>query len=108
MQQHPPTPAGGASPASVQLANVVLSCGDRRSNEALLLCTEAQRWRKLGPGRYAIKSRSTNGLVYVVTLHQCTCPDFTRRGEPCKHILAVRLHYAFVAAIAVARVDLSE
>ena len=36
------------------------------------------------------------GRFYLTSMHTCDCPDFTRRGKVCKHILAVRLHVALV------------
>lgn len=42
---------------------------------------------------YEVPSQSGNGS-YVVSLDgdpYCTCPDFKKRGRPCKHIYAVRM-----------------
>lgn len=33
----------------------------------------------------------TTGKPYTTTLYSCTCPDFTRRKKPCKHILKLAI-----------------
>jgi transposase len=49
-----------------------------------------------GNGFYSVPSQS-GGTPYTVTLNppyptvpMCSCPDFEKRGEPCKHVFAVR------------------
>ena len=43
---------------------------------------------------YRVPSQSGNG-AYIVntdpTKASCTCPDFAKRGRPCKHIVAVEI-----------------
>ena len=34
----------------------------------------------------------TNRQIYEVTYNSCTCPDFTKRKDPCKHIYALVLN----------------
>lgn len=38
----------------------------------------------------AIIENSTRDSFYTVTLNSCTCPDFQKRGLPCKHIYKLR------------------
>jgi hypothetical protein len=95
--QHSQSLAGGAPSETVQLAQVSLSFDDQRSMQGLLLAAQADSWRQLGDNRYGIASSRTKGLVYVVSLYVCTCPDWERRRLPCKHVIAVRLHTAIRA-----------
>ena len=54
--------------------------------------------RALGHGRYSVPS--CTGGSYVVDLaplggeESCTCRDFERRGEPCKHMYCATLYRA--------------
>ena len=44
---------------------------------------------------YKVPSQSGNGS-YVVSVDDepfCSCPDFEKRQQPCKHIYAVELHH---------------
>lgn len=38
----------------------------------------------------AIIENSTHDSYYTVTMNSCTCPDFQKRGVPCKHIYKLR------------------
>lgn len=38
----------------------------------------------------AIIENSTRDSYYTVTMNSCTCPDFQKRGVPCKHIYKLR------------------
>ncbi len=40
--------------------------------------------------RTAIIENSTHDSYYTVTMNSCTCPDFQKRGLPCKHICKLR------------------
>jgi hypothetical protein len=44
-----------------------------------------------GPLGTSVHCLSDWGTVYTVNGAQCSCPDFLRRGGPCKHSLAVGL-----------------
>ena len=63
---------------------------------------------KLGKNRvfteYRVSNPQTKGQ-YTVTVrgfdtgdNACTCPDFQRRGQPCKHVEAVQIHCALIQA----------
>ncbi len=39
-----------------------------------------------------------NHLIYNVTYHSCTCPDYTRRYKPCKHMYALLLNLGVISA----------
>ncbi len=58
----------------------------------------------IGKGRYTVPGCS--GGVYVVDLavfggtESCTCPDFQRYKEPCKHVYAGSLYRAKARAAA--------
>src|SRR2546422_9994020 len=45
---------------------------------------------------WVVPSQSERGKKYIVSgldvdAPRCTCPDFETRGEPCKHVYAVRV-----------------
>ncbi len=67
-----------------------------RAYKALEIAASADRWLRVGVAdgqvAYAIPSQFKPGLGYVVDVDTCTCRDFELRQEPCKHVLAVRLH----------------
>ncbi len=73
-----------------------VSTSDPRSLKALDILQTADRWLRIrvaeGQHIYAVPSQSAPGAAYVTDTDTCTCPDFERRQEPCKHVLAVRLH----------------
>ena len=81
---------------------VAISFEDPRSIKAISIAAEAGQWAKCrtrdGSKRYGIPSQSVDGLYYLTDTRACTCPDAQRRGLPCKHVLAVRLHVAHVRA----------
>ena len=41
-------------------------------------------------------SQQDASVRYLADLNGCTCPDFQRRQQACKHVLAIRLHCALV------------
>jgi hypothetical protein len=73
-----------------------------RSTRAVEIASGAGQWLKCrtadGAKRYGIPSQSMVGLYYLADTRSCTCPDFQRRGGPCKHSVAVRLHVARMRA----------
>ena len=75
---------------------------EQRSIRAVEIASGAGQWLKCrtadGPKRYGIPSQSVAGLYYLADTRSCTCPDFQRRGGPCKHSVAVRLHVARLRA----------
>jgi len=76
---------------------IVVSTSDARSLKALALLETADRWQKGhtkdGRSFYAVPSQSGD-VLHMVDCRACTCRDFERRQDACKHILAVRLHVA--------------
>jgi SWIM zinc finger len=78
------------------------SSQDPRSTKAVALAAGAGQWLKChtrdGRKRYGVPSQSAAGLYYLADCRTCTCPDFQRRQQACKHVLAVRLHVAGVRA----------
>jgi hypothetical protein len=79
---------------------IAISSQDPRGVKAIQIAATAGQWLKCrsadGSKRYGIPSQSVAGLYYLTDMRACTCPDFQRRGGPCKHIAAVRLHVARV------------
>ena len=74
---------------------------DPRADRARFLAAGAAQWLKChtpAGKKYGVSSQSQPGRYFLVDTRTCDCPDFTRRGGPCKHILAVRLHVARVRA----------
>ena len=72
---------------------------DRRSTKALAVLATAAAWtngHRKDDGRafFVIPSQTGQGGPYWTDQRQSTCPDYQRRQEPCKHILAVRLWLA--------------
>jgi hypothetical protein len=47
---------------------------------------------------YAIPSESEAGLYHLTDTRECSCRDFRRRRQPCKHVLARRLRAAVLEA----------
>jgi predicted nucleic acid-binding Zn finger protein len=80
---------------------IQVSTTDARTAKALELLSGADRWLKIrrkadGVKLYVVPG--SNGRVYWVNLHECSCPDHTNRGVACKHMTAVALHVARVNA----------
>jgi predicted nucleic acid-binding Zn finger protein len=79
---------------------IIIDTNDSRSRKALEIAAEAGQWlkcrRRDGSKVYAVLSQSASNVYHLADLHTCTCPDFTRRQKPCKHILAIRIHCALV------------
>ncbi len=75
---------------------------DQRTAKALELLSTADRWLKItskvdGRRYYAIPS-SDGQHVYWTRPDACSCPDATRRGVTCKHMVATALYVAKVNA----------
>ncbi|MBV9327251.1 MAG: SWIM zinc finger family protein [Chloroflexi bacterium] len=81
---------------------VTITDREPRSIKAVEIAADAGQWLKchLADERkaYGIPSQRTPGQYHVADSQTCSCPDFQRRGLPCKHVLAVRLHCALVRA----------
>lgn len=43
--------------------------------------------------------RSDSGESYSTTLYDCTCPDFTYRRQPCKHMLRLALEVGLLLSV---------
>ena len=75
---------------------LTINSQDDRSLKAIEIAANAGQWLKVrrhdGVKLYGIPSSSVPGLYYLTTLTTCTCPDFARRGLPCKHVKAAKLH----------------
>jgi hypothetical protein len=53
---------------------------------------------------WSVDSECTAGQAYTVTADgACSCPDFARRGGPCKHAIAVQMQAACEALEAFAK-----
>jgi len=80
---------------------ITVSTADPRSLKALALLEGADRWQKGhtkdGRSFYAVPSQSGD-VLHMADTRACTCRDFERRQEACKHVLAVRLHVARLKA----------
>ncbi len=83
---------------------VSISADDPRSIKAAEIAAGAAQWLrcylKAGGKAFGVPSERRAGVYYLTTREACSCPAFTRwnTGEPCKHILAVRLHCELVKA----------
>jgi predicted nucleic acid-binding Zn finger protein len=57
--------------------------------------TRGHEMRHVGEDLYLVPSCTGRGFYSVDYREEtCDCPDFLRRGENCKHILAVGVHVA--------------
>jgi len=81
---------------------------DARGPKAIEIVSGRGQWLRCrsadGRKAYGVPSQQTEGLYYLTTRNDCTCPDFKYNGLTpsrigvggahfnCKHILAVRLH----------------
>ncbi len=80
---------------------ITVSTADPRSLKALALLEGADRWQKGhnrdGRSFYAVPSQS-GSVLHMADTRACTCRDYERRQQACKHVLAVRLHVARLKA----------
>ena len=76
---------------------ITVSTSDPRSLKALAILETADRWQKGrtkdGRAFYAVPSQSGD-VLHMADCRACTCRDYQRRQDACKHVLAVRLHVA--------------
>ena len=74
---------------------ITIATADPRTLRALEVLATADRWTKAHrkeDGRPFFVIPGSQGRVYWTDTHDCTCPDYQRRGPAvCKHIIAVRL-----------------
>ena len=80
---------------------ITSSTTNPRADRARFLAAGAAQWLKChipAGKKYGVPSQSQPGRYFLVDTRTCDCPDFIRRGGPCKHVLAVRLHVARVRA----------
>jgi predicted nucleic acid-binding Zn finger protein len=78
-----------------------LTTTDPRTDRAHFIAASSSQWLKCRTAsgkKYGVPGQSAPGRYYLVDQRMCDCPDFQRRGGPCKHVLAVRLHVARVRA----------
>lgn len=69
---------------------------DSRTAKALQIAANAGQWIRVRskegrPLAFGVPSQTHSGTYYMATTQSCTCEDFKRRGQPCKHIAAVAL-----------------
>ena len=80
---------------------ITISSNDPRSIKAVGIAATSGQWlkrRTTAGKKYGIPAQSRPGHFYSVDMRTCDCPDFDRRGGPCKHVLAVHIHVARVRA----------
>jgi uncharacterized Zn finger protein len=79
---------------------ITISSEDPRSLKAVAIAAETGQWAKCrtrdGQKLYAVPSQQDASVRYLADTRSCTCPDFQRRQQACKHVLAIRLHCALV------------
>jgi predicted nucleic acid-binding Zn finger protein len=75
---------------------------DTRFPKAIEIAAAAGQWAKChardGKKLYAVPSSRDANVRHLVDGRACTCPDFQRRGQPCRHVEAVKIHCALVRA----------
>jgi hypothetical protein len=83
---------------------IEVSSTDRRDGKALALFARWQEWQrgktKQGRSFFAIPGSQPN-LYHMADCRECSCPDFQRAGNLCKHVRACRLWLAAFKAGAV-------
>ena len=81
---------------------ITISDTDPRSIKAVEIAAGAGQWLKCrladGQKAYGIPSQRTPGHYHVADCRSCSCPDYQRRRDACKHVLAVRLHCTLARA----------
>jgi hypothetical protein len=63
----------------------------RIARAAAIVHTAGALWQTAELGVYRVASCQQVGVFYEATSHRCTCLDYTRRQEPCKHVWALVL-----------------
>lgn len=80
----------------------MMDTNDSRFPKALEIAAQAGQWAKCrmvdGRKLYAIPSQRDPNVRYLTDATRCTCVDFKRHGEACKHVRAVQIHCALVRA----------
>jgi SWIM zinc finger len=70
-----------------------------RIGRAIRMSMKEKKVNLVGGSLYSVESESTRGKTYQVKIDEsCSCPDFQKRGIPCKHILLTQLTLAGVEA----------
>lgn len=74
---------------------MTIDLSEPRTQRAIYLAADSGQWLRCqsqtGERVWGIPS-SQAGKFWLVTPASCQCPDFVRRGLPCKHVQALRLH----------------
>ncbi|MBV9544598.1 MAG: SWIM zinc finger family protein [Chloroflexi bacterium] len=83
--------------------SVTINADDPRTIRAIEIAAEADHWlsgrNPQGEDVFGVPSQHDPRHYYIVTRATCDCPDFRNHGtEPCKHVLAVRLHEELLRA----------
>jgi SWIM zinc finger len=86
--------------------SVTINADDPRTIRAIEIAAEAEHWlngrNAQGEEVFGVPSQHDPRHYYIVTRTSCDCPDFGKHaksdGEPCKHVLAVRLHQELLRA----------
>jgi hypothetical protein len=95
--------------------SITFNAEDPRTVRAIELAANAGQWLACrdrdGQVLFGVPSQHHAGRYYLVSETSCDCPDFRRHGlsparlgmagthQPCKHILAVRLHDELIRAL---------
>ena len=80
---------------STSLAHPAHRPNTRELRALELYRTRGHEIRRVGQDLYLVPSCTGRGFYSVDYREEtCDCPDFLRRGENCKHILAVGVHVA--------------
>jgi hypothetical protein len=99
VEAHERPTTGEVTPMMLQVSTT-----DRRDGKALALFARCAEWQQghTRDGRpfFAIPGSET-GLLHMTDQRECSCPDFQRARNVCKHVRAVRLWMAAFATGAV-------
>ena len=98
----PVTPANSilSDRVSANLLRATVEAGQRAHPELASRLQRAAgilllgRLRVVAEGVWEVESEQRPGEWYRCTADGCTCVDFQRRREPCKHLLAIGLLFA--------------
>ena len=66
-----------------------------REERGKAIVEKAGQIKKINDHAFTVKSQTGHGVYEVKTTDKgmtCTCPDFIKRGQPCKHVLATRFY----------------
>lgn len=78
------------------MTTVTLTSRDLRHQRAVLLAADSGQWLRpdrliAGHRAVGIPSQRVRGLYHWTDGTSCSCQDFQRRQQACKHVLAYRL-----------------